>query len=233
MELNDEIRNKHFDDILDSHLWKTSNEYTALASLKYCFGEKYRYLRKAEAPDLQDAENSVAIEVTDSVTPNDAQIIGEFTKLSQVITEEQKEKCRKKIIQNGACLLSDGMIAGKSRGPETERHEIINAFVQKLSKLSRYRKMGFANIGLLIYHEKPVFPETIDNFPKWLADAQKDCADKYNFVYILHVDGLLFYDFASGEKIEIIIPHEDSFALGNLGRMAAEGEVKDDDPIWL
>lgn len=233
MELNDRIRNRHFGYVLDSHFWKTSNEYTALACLKYCFGEKYRRLRKAEAPDLQDAENSVAIEVTDSVTPNDAQIIGEFTKLSQVSTEEQKEKCRKKIIQNGARLLSDGMIAGKSRGPETEKREIINAFVQKLSKISKYRKMGFANIGLLIYHEKPAFSETLDNFPQWLIDAQKDCADKYDFVYILHVEGLLFYDFANREKSEIIIPHEDRLALGNLGRMAAEGEVKDNDPIWL
>ena len=233
MELNDEIRDRDFDDVLDSHLWKTSNEYTALASLKYCFGEKYRYLRKSEAPDLQDVENSVAIEVTDSVTPNDAQIIGEFTKLSQVSTEKQKEKCRKKIVQNGARLLSDGMIAWKSRGLETERHEIIHAFVQKLSKISEYRKMGFVNIGLLIYHEKPVFTETIDNFPKWLTEAQKNCADKYDFVYILHVKGLLFYDFASGEKSEVVIPREDRLALGNLGRMAAEGEVKDDDPVWL
>ena len=233
MELNDRIRNRHFGCVLDSHFWKTSNEYTALACLKYCFGEKYRHLRKAEAPDLQDAEHSVAIEVTDSVTPNDAQTIGEFTKLSQVNSEKQKEKCREKISRNGARLLGDGMIAWKSRGTETERHEIINAFVQKLSKISKYRKMGFANIGLLIYHEKPAFPETIDNFPEWLIDAQKDCADKYDFVYILHVEGLLFYDFANREKSEIIIPHEDRLALGNLGRMAAEGEVKDDGPIWL
>ena len=222
MELNDRIRNRHFGCVLDSHFWKTSNEYTALACLKYCFGEKYRHLRKAEAPDLQDAEHSVAIEVTDSVTPNDAQTIGEFTKLSQVNSEKQKEKCREKISRNGARLLGDGMIAWKSRGTETERQEII-----------KYRKMGFANIGLLIYHEKPAFPETIDNFPEWLIDAQKDCADKYDFVYILHVEGLLFYDFANREKSEIIIPHEDRLALGNLGRMAAEGEVKDDDPITL
>ena len=141
MELNDRIRNRHFGCVLDSHFWKTSNEYTALACLKYCFGEKYRHLRKAEAPDLQDAENSVAIEVTDSVTPNDAQTIGEFTKLSQVNSEKQKEKCREKISRNGARLLGDGMMACPSRGPETERHEIINTFVQKLSKISKYRKM--------------------------------------------------------------------------------------------
>lgn len=40
MELNDEIRNRRFGYVLDSHLWKTSKEYIALASLKYCFGEK-------------------------------------------------------------------------------------------------------------------------------------------------------------------------------------------------
>ena len=30
----------------------------------------------------------------------------------------------------------------------------------------------------------------------------------------------------------IDIPHEDRYALNNLGIMAAEGEIKDDDPIW-
>lgn len=233
MELTDEIRNKYFGHVLDSHLWKTSNEYTALATLKYCFGETFKHLKKAEAPDLQDVENSVAIEITDSVTPNDAQIIGEFTRLSQDITEEQKEKCRQKISQNGAKLLSDGMMAWRIRGPETEKAEIINAFLQKLKKVSEYRRKGFAKIGLLINHEKLIFEETADDFPKWLTDAQEVYTDKYDFVYILHVEGILFYDFVSGEKSETIIPHGDRFTLGNLGRMAAEGEVKDGDPIWL
>ena len=44
MELTDVIRNKHFDYILDTHLWKTSDEYTALAALKFCYGEKYKDL---------------------------------------------------------------------------------------------------------------------------------------------------------------------------------------------
>lgn len=232
MELND-VRDIPSRCVLDSHLWKRCIEYTALASLKYCFSDKYRHLRKAEAPDLQDHENSVAIEVTNSVTPTDAQIIGEFTKLSQVSTEAQKEKCRQKISQNGAKLICDGFMAWNFRSPETGINEIVNAFVRKLNKVSIYRQSGFEKIGLLINHENPVFPEEVANYSKILMDAQKDYADKYDFVYILHIEGLLFYDFASGEKSEIVIPRADRLALGNLGRMAAEGEVKDDDPIWL
>ena len=125
------------------------------------------------------------------------------------------------------------MMAWRIRGPETEKAEIINAFLQKLKKVSEYRQKGFAKIGLLINHEKPVFNETADDFPEWLSDAQEVYTDKYDFVYILHVEGILFYDFASKKKSETIIPHGDRFALRNLGRMAAEGEVKDDDPIWL
>lgn len=232
MELND-VRDIPSRCVLDSHLWKRCIEYTALASLKYCFSDKYRHLRKAEAPDLQDHENSVAIEVTNSVTPTDAQIIGEFTKLSQVSTEAQKEKCRQKISQNGAKLICDGFMAWNFRSPETGINEIVNAFVRKLNKVSIYRQSGFEKIGLLINHENPVFSEEVANYSKILMDAQKDYADKYDFVYILHIEGLLFYDFASGEKSEIVISREDRFALGNLGRMAAEGKVKDDDPIWL
>ena len=232
MELND-VRDIPSRCVLDSHLWKRCIEYTALASLKYCFSDKYRHLRKAEAPDLQDHENSVAIEVTNSVTPTDAQIIGEFTKLSQVSTEAQKEKCRQKISQKGAKLICDGFMAWNFRSPETGINEIVNAFVRKLNKVSIYRQSGFEKIGLLINHENPVFSEEVANYSKILMDAQKDYADKYDFVYILHIEGLLFYDFASGEKSEIVISREDRFALGNLGRMAAEGKVKDDDPIWL
>lgn len=147
MELND-VRDIPSRCVLDSHLWKRCIEYTALASLKYCFSDKYRHLRKAEAPDLQDHKNSVAIEVTNSVTPTDAQIIGEFTKLSQVSTEAQKEKCRQKISQNGAKLICDGFMAWNFRSPETGINEIVNAFVRKLNKVSIYRQSGFEKIYL-------------------------------------------------------------------------------------
>lgn len=232
MELTDSIKNKRFESVLDTHLWKTSNEYTALAALKFCYGEKYKDLIKSEAPDFQDLKNSVAIEMTDSVTPTDAQTAGEFTRIGLAKTEEEKLKRRKKIEKNGAKMLMNGMMTWPIRDPKTEQRELLLTFSKKLKKLPEYHKRGFKKIGLLIYHEKPPFDETLQECDKWLTEAQSASDMKYDFVYLFHIEGILFYDFCSGEKTHVVISHEDRYALGNLGRMAAEGEIKDDDPIW-
>lgn len=232
MELTDAIKNRCFETILDTHLWKTSIEYTALATLKFCFGKKYSGLRKAESPDLQDAENSVAIEVTCSVTPNDAQIIGAFTKIRQANSEKEKAKCRQKIVERGALLDDFGVMIWPVRRPENEKNELISAFIQKLEKVSEYRKKGFHKIGLLIYHEKPLFPSTKCEFSGWLIQAQEKKVDRFDFVYVLHTNGVLFYDFTTGEKRHTTISDEDMCTLNKLGRMAAEGEITDDDPLW-
>ena len=233
MELTDEVRNKNFEYVLDTHLWKTSDEYFALAVLKFCYGERYQYLKKGEAPDLQDIENSIAIEVTNSILPNDAQIVGEFTKLQQVKTEKEKERCREKIVTNGAQLEGDDFMIRGPRGSESEKEEFTIAFTQKLNKLPQYRLKGFERIGLLIYHNRPLFCNTPNDFSGWLEKAQENRVDKYDFVHVLYLDGLLFYSFSTKEKNSIRISREDIYALWNLGRMTAEGEVKDNDPIWL
>ena len=232
MELTDAIRNKHFDVVLDSHLWKTSVEYTALAALKYCYGDKYKTLIKSESPDLQDVENGLAIEVTDSVTEKNAKTIGEFVKLKSAKSEKDREKSRRKIEQNGCKLWMDGVMFWPTISLENERYEIIDAYVQKLNKVAEYRKKGFTKVGLLIYHEKPIFRDTETDFPQWLIQAQVDHANKFDFVYLFHNAGLIFYDFADETIVHTPISHEDREALGNLGRMMAEGEISDDDPIW-
>lgn len=234
MELTDAIRNKHFENVLDTHLCKTSNEYASLAALKFCYGEKYRNLKHAEAPDFQDKKNSVGIEVTDSITQKDAQNLSEFVKFAQAKNDKERNKCKYKIIKNGAKLNGDGsMMTHLARDFENMRDEIIVAFSQKLKKVASYREKGFKHIGILIYHEKPIFSDIEQQLSKWLEETQKGCIYKFDFVYIFHLDGILFYDFATGELNSVSISHKDRQALSNLGRMAAEGEVKDDDPIWL
>lgn len=232
MELTDAIRNKHFDTVLDSHLWKTSVEYTALATLRYCYGDKCKTLIKSESPDLQDMVNGLAIEVTDSVTEKNAKTIGEFVKLKSAKSERDREKSRKKIEQNGCQLVMDGIMFWPTIRPENEKSEIIDAYVQKLKKVAEYRNKGFEKVGLLIYHEKPIFRDTETEFSQWLVQAQVDHTDKFDFVYLFHNDGLIFYDFADETMVHTTISHEDREALGNLGRMMAEGEISDDDPIW-
>ena len=231
MKLTDEIRNKYFDRPLDTNLWKASYEYTALAALKYVDNKRYKHLYHADAPDLRDDVNSVGIEVTEAIDPKRARTVGEMLKYQKCTRESDKLKCREKIYEYAEDFDKYGAVF-PDRYPYHEQEEIVAAFQNKLQKIKSYRANGFKRLGLLIYMKGRIFMEGCRCFDEWLRDAQKDTLEKFDFVYILHLDGLLYYDFSTGEKKHVTIPWEDGEALLKLGRMAAEGEVADDNPIW-
>ena len=56
--------------------------------------------------------------------------------------------------------------------------------------------------------------------------------EKYDFVVLIHWSGLVIYDFKTDKYSFFKINREDMDALKRLGRMAAEGIIKDDDPVW-
>ena len=53
----------------------------------------------------------------------------------------------------------------------------------------------------------------------------------YDFVALIHWSGLAIYDFKTNNYSYAKIGREDMDALKRLGRMAAEGIIKDDDPV--
>ena len=116
--------------------------------------------------------------------------------------------------------------------PADEKSTILNAFQSKLDKAGIYRRKGFASVGLLIYVEAPILDDTRFNGYGWFTSAQADRKEKYDFVYLCYRDGLIRFDFQKKKCKEFFIPKNDMAGLQNLGRMAAEGEIKDDDPIW-
>lgn len=236
MKLTNKINKKTFNKPLDTHLCKTADEYTALATLKFCYGEKYKYLRHADAPDLQDVVNGIGIEVVNSISRQEARANGEMIKYYTLPTREQKEKCKKKIEEYMDEFDEHGAL-GPDRFLAHEKEEIVSAFVHKLEKVPKYSVNGFKKLGLLIYHPQCIFPETEALFASWRADIKKESCAKFDFVYILPNysrcnRGILYYDFASGEVSSVKIAPEDRHTLSVLGRMAAEGEIKDNDPIW-
>ena len=232
MKIPDEIRNKMFERPLSPGLWKTSTEYTALALLKFCEGEPYRFMRHADAPDLQDLNRNVGIEVTEAITKEQAQVNGEFVKLSESNDPNEKDKSRQIILDRGVDLPDDWMMVFPPVSAADEKHIVLNAFESKLDKATVYRRKGFSQLGLFIYIEKPIFNDTRAYGYKWLSSAQADRTDKYDFVYLGYRDGLLLFDFTIKKCKDYHIPTMDMVSLQHLGRMTAEGEIKDDDPIW-
>lgn len=56
--------------------------------------------------------------------------------------------------------------------------------------------------------------------------------DGFDFVALLHWSGVDMYDVKTGQYKSHRINCEDMDALKRVGRMAAEGIIKDDDPVW-
>lgn len=227
MLLRNEIRNYQVYSALPAELRKTSREYYTLAALKYSFPERFSCLHKAEAPDLQDSNGVLGVEVTWGGSPEDEQISSESVKYSRAKTAAEKEKCLAIIRKNGGNRneISTSFPLGTA---ENDKRNVIESFRKKLGKADRYRQQ-FQHIGLVILLDIPLFFFTDKYWGKWLSDLNQG---SFDFVALLHWSGVDIYDFITGEYAICRIDREDMDALKKLGRMAAEGIVKDDDPVW-
>ena len=227
MNLRDEIRNLQVTAALPTELIKTSREYKALGILKYSFPDRFTKLHKAEAPDLQDDSGNFAVEVTWGGSPRDELISGESLKYSHAKTEAEKERSLLKIRKNGGDrnAISTSYPVGTSEG---DKKNIIEVFRKKLKKVDNYRQC-FQCIGLAILIDIPLFFFDDPQWGKWLSDINDD---RFDFVALIHWSGVDIYDFKTGEYSNKRIDREDMDALKRLGRMAAEGIIKDDDPVW-
>ena len=233
MELTDKIKNKSYDKSLDSHLWKTYQEFLCLAVLKYVFGNEFQSFHHADAPDLQDQDNKIGIEVTQAVEPKDAQTSGEHIRFFESDNKNIRAKSRSKIESNGGMLFENGVLVLDSKTAKETRSTIVSAYTHKCTLLPEYQKNGFQTLGLCIYHQEHLSTEIQKQCFSWLKDARNESVQQYDFVIIVHFMGVMIFDFAKGEMKSYEIEEDVMDTLGVLARMTAEGEVKEDDPVWL
>lgn len=96
MIIRDEIMTFLFTKPLPSGLIKTSEEYTALAILKYALPERFSTLHKDESPDLQDTDGKLGVEVTSGESVSNHIITGESIKYRHSNSEAEKKKILQK-----------------------------------------------------------------------------------------------------------------------------------------
>ena len=147
--------------------------------------------------------------------------------LRQKLKKKTKEIILQKIRKNGGNRddISTNYPVGTSEG---DKKNIIKAFRKKLKKVDNYRQ-SFRYIGLAIIIDIPLFFFDDPKWGNWLSDINDG---SFDFVALIHWSGLEIYDFKTGEYSIKRISREDMDALKRLGRMAAEGIIKDDDPVW-
>lgn len=227
MLLTEEIRNYEVTAPLDPELIKTSREYRVLAILKYAYPAQFSKLHKAEAPDLQDTDGELGVEVTWGGSPNDEQITSESIKYSQAKTKAEKERRLKKIRNKGGDIIGKRTTypLGKE---EKDKIHAINIFQKKVNKVESYRKY-FQNVGLAVMLDVPLPNLHGQQWGGWFSEINND---SFSFIALIHWSGINIYDFKTGEYSSRIIDKDDMDVLKKIGRMAAEGIIKDDDPVW-
>ena len=227
MHFTDKIRNYEVTAALPMEDIKISREYYALAVLKYSFPEQFSGLRKGESPDLQDVEAGLGVEVTWGGSPRDEIINGESYKYSHAKTDKDREKCLQQIRRNGGDRNEYSISYPVSTSDSDKKH-IQNVLVKKLKKIDSYRE-HFKCLGLAILIDIPLFFFDDSQWGDWFSHINKD---GFDFVALLHWSGVDMYDVKTGQYKSHRINREDMDALKRVGRMAAEGIIRDDDPVW-
>lgn len=213
-----------FNKPLNAHLRTKYTEHFTFSVVKHCFPEQYQNLQWEDAPDLQMPDKSIGIEITVAVSPETAQIDGEFTKYRVgKQSAEDKEKCKELIERNGGSLWEIGLNY-PVQTQEGEQTIFRNAIQRKLKKLASYRQKGFQRIGLLMFFDElPIPPFNLEK--DWLAQfdqAQENSADKFDFLYFLYPYALLCYDFQTKECNIVKIGSEAYDELSKNARLAVE-----------
>lgn len=239
MVITDRVKNKKFTNYMDVKLYTAKIEYEAIAFINYFFGERFGKLYRADAPDIQDENDEWGIEVVKVVSENDGRLEGETARYLRAIKENnetEQQKYAQKIERDGGTVIGD-MVMMAVRSDADEKGVFQNSIQRKLDKLPQYKNKGFKLMGLYMFYESPITFGTPHDRQEWLVAAQDNYVDKYDIAIVVYQDDvswrISFYNFEFGEFSDQKISDDIVNYIGKLGRMTAEGEVKQDDPEWL
>ena len=114
-------------------LLKYSNEYYALAVLRYLFPGKYDDLEKSEAPDFQNGSHSLGIEVIQAVSKEEMTASAEYANIRYKKQREYSKNSNMIDNRRGEPLDFPAF------GSERMIFDMYTALEKKSSKVSQYR----------------------------------------------------------------------------------------------
>ena len=237
--MTDRVNSKIFTTYMDTKLYTAKIEYEAIAFIKYIFGERFGKLFRADAPDIQDENGVQGIEVVKVVTESDGRLEGEVAQYLRATKEANfsvQSKYAPKIERDGGKISKHGVTFSLQSNAK-ERRIFQEAIKRKLEKLPKYKANGYKNMGIYMLYECPISFGTSSERKEWLDEVQAEYAEKYDIVIVLYQDDISwrisFYDFNTDDILDVEISNDIVNYIGKLGRMTAEGEVKQDDPEWI
>lgn len=233
MNINtDLIRNKKFKRAISDELLKESQEYTVLAVLRYLFPGKYEQMKHADKPDLQDKNNSIAIEVTVAVQESDMKANRAFAKIDKT-TSESQEIATTKITECGYEINKTNEIMSIVKGgtSDSEKHGLHKAILNKCKKANNY-KMDFHSSGLAVLLSEIPTSDTENHIIDWLKEIHSEIESSFDFIYVISHRFCIMYDIKNDIIGRKCLRSTENRMLRTIARMTAEGEITLESDEW-
>ena len=216
IELTDEIRSHHFTKPLRSEEMKYYTEHFALAVLRYCFDE-YDSWKVCDAPDLQSADGSSGIEVTELTISLNKAIVGDCLHYWETGDEKYKQKA-----EHRGATAGDMYYILPSVDSNDELSALETIFRKKLRKLKSYKKRGFGSIGLIVVMDGLPISSTKKNWADVVRVLQSDSPEKYDIIFFIFTSVLSCFNCKTGVTEDIEIDRNDFEALSKYARIMSE-----------
>ena len=198
-----------FDKPLHRRKRKDYNEELALLVLKQRFPDQFSNLIRKDAPDLQDEDGRIGIEVVEAIDENKAEIDGVFSNRRIDNSSISYEKCKKIIEKNGGELDEFGITYPVTTGRD-EKTIIQNAVHKKMEKYNEYKKKGFKKLSLFVLFYEPLIPVEEVFFFCFFSEPFMGVAETYERLFFLSTWKLIIYDIRE-DNMEIIKIDKDEY----------------------
>ena len=230
----DLTRGVSFSTKMDSHLEKKSNEAQALAVCRLIMGDVSRGLKRGDAPDLQNVEKRLGIEVVSSHSETYRRVETLEWKYREELKKKKNnaQKIKSEIEKNDGFKVLGNQVS-YPMNPTDEKNVLLKNILKKSAKIKEYRLNGFDRMGLFVWLLSSIvtelITETAPELEMFLKEAKPFFIDSFDFVIIQRS----YQTIAFNSNFDLIgtyrIPEEYYIRLPYLGRMVAEGMIKDED----
>lgn len=230
----DLVKGKKFSSPINSGIQKHSQEYKVLAILRYLYPQKFSTMINGEAPDLQDSENGVGIEVVSAAQQDDMRASRAFSELHQTkgVNDEKNEE---RIRASGYKFVPvQGNIVGISTTGTSDGEKMLvqKIVLKKAEKIQQYKK-NFRKVGLAILFSETPTSYTEDHCLEWVTEVLNQFQDSFDFVYVLSHRFCIYYEIQKKISEKRCFTENVYESLSTIARMTAEGELSLTDLEWL
>ena len=227
----DRVNMKDFADRIDPELLKKSQEYRVLGTLQFIFTEKFDKLSVSEAPDLQNANGDIGVEVTTAVSENDMKASSAFCFYQKAVDEKSKKRAERKIFETSSkiVLYENGITAMRSSGGMNEECEYKESIIKKIKKSNNYKRI-VKHLYLAVVLPEIPSREAESNYPRWTRDIIRN--SEFEEVYVISERFCIRIDLLRGENSVFKISDDQNLAIRKIARMTAEGELDFSSEEW-